>query len=105
MSFNEKIKRWFGFPLAATKMPSYLEEVQSVLEERLKELEMSEVDERSQIKKKKSLEKSLVVDEQTQIAKKRSLEKSLKKKAPVKKKSPVKKKATVKKKTSVKKSK
>ena len=42
MSFNEKIKRWFGFPLAKTKMPSYLEEVQSVLEERLKELEMEE---------------------------------------------------------------
>ena len=42
MSFNEKIKRWFGFPLAKTKMPSYLEEVQSVLEERLKEIEMAE---------------------------------------------------------------
>ena len=42
MSFNEKIKRWFGFPLAKTKLPSYLEEVQSVLEERLKEIEVAE---------------------------------------------------------------
>jgi hypothetical protein len=33
MSFNNKIKRWFGFPLAKTKMPSYAEEIQSLIKE------------------------------------------------------------------------
>jgi hypothetical protein len=59
-----KIKSWFGFPLVTEN----LKEVQSILEERLKELEMAE---------KKS---------------------PAKKKAPVKKKAPAKKKAPVKKK-------
>lgn len=42
MNWNKKIKEWFGFPVSKTKMPSYLEEVQSEVLEKLNELNASE---------------------------------------------------------------
>ena len=59
-----KIKRWFGFPLVTEN----LKEVQSILEERLKELEMTE---------KKSIKKAPV--KKTAPAKKTAPKKTTKK--------------------------
>jgi topoisomerase IA-like protein len=66
-----KIKKWFGFPLVTEN----LKEVQSILEERLKELEMAE---------KKAVKKAPA---KKAPAKKAPAKKAPAKKAPAKKKS------------------